>query len=180
LLRAQVAERLEAAYVRDETVRGRDTYYFRDTRSRLDSADKWFREEETFLVGRRLGTPVREPFWDPDLIELLVRVQPQARSAGGLAKALVRRPLARRFPGLGFEAQRKSNLGEAFLSVLSAQADPARQALGELKTLVGLGVIDGEQVRVLLDDALAGRSHRTQVSWAWEILNLEAWTRSRG
>lgn len=179
-LRAQVAERLEAAYVRDETARGRDTYYYRDTPSRLDSADKWFREEETFLVGRRMGTPLREPFWDPDLIELLVRVRPQARSAGGLAKALVRRPLARRFPGLGFEAQRKSNLGEAFLSMLSAEAGFARQVVGKLKGLVGLGVIDGEQVQVLLDDALAGRSHRTQVSWAWEILNLETWLRSRG
>jgi asparagine synthetase B (glutamine-hydrolysing) len=179
-LRAQVAERLEAAYVRDETDRGRDTYYSRDTRSRLDSADKWFREEETFLVGRRMGTPVREPFWDPDLIELLVRVRPQARSAGGLAKALVRRPLARRFPELGFEAQRKSNLGEAFLSVLCAEAGFASQAVGELKALVGLGVIDGAQVRAVLDDALAGRSDRTQVSWAWEVLNLETWTRSRG
>src|SRR5262245_31936303 len=126
-----------------------------------------------------MGTPIREPFWDPDLIELLVRVRPRARSAGGLAKALVRRPLARRFPRLGFEAQRKSNLGEAFLSVLAAQAGPARQAMGKLETLAGLGVIDGEQVRVLLDDALAGRSDRTQMAWAWEILNLEAWTRSR-
>ena len=179
-LRVQVAERLEAAYVRDETARGRDTYYGRDTRSRLDSADKWFREEETFVVGRRMGTPVREPFWDPDLIELLVRVRPQARRVGGLAKGLVRRPLARRFPGLGFEAQRKSNLGEAFLSMLSAEAGFARQVVGKLKALVDLGVIDGEQVRVLLDDALAGRGHRTQVSWAWEILNLETWVRSRG
>ena len=57
-------------------------------------------------MGRRTGVPVREPFWDPDLIELLVRVRPAARSADGLAKALVRRPLTGRFPGLGFERQR--------------------------------------------------------------------------
>jgi asparagine synthetase B (glutamine-hydrolysing) len=177
-LRAQVVERLEASYVRDETGPRPDSYYLRDTRSRLDSADKWFREEETFLVGQRTGMPVREPFWDPDLIDLLVRVRPQARSAGGLAKAPVRRPLARRFPGLGFNRQRKSNVGDAFLSVLATQAGPARQALGGLRTLVDLGVIDGEQVGVLLDDALAGRSHRGRLGWAWELLNLEAWARA--
>ena len=108
-LRAQVVERLEASYAEMRSDPGTDGYYLRDTRSRLESADKWFREEETFLVGQRQGMPVREPFWDPDLIEFLVRVRPRARSAGGLAKALVRRPLAGRFPGLGFESQRKSN-----------------------------------------------------------------------
>src|SRR5262249_20310056 len=121
-LHAQVVERLRAAYVRHEMGGRRDSYYVRDTRSRLDSADKWFREEETFLVGQRMNIPIREPFWDPDLIDLLARVRPEARSAGGLAKAFVRRPLAKRFPGLGFEGQRKSNLGVAFLSVLGTQA----------------------------------------------------------
>ena len=144
-----------------------DSYYLRDTRARLESADKWFREEETFLVGRRTGVPVREPFWDPDLIELLVRVRPNARSANGLAKALVRCPLARRFPGLGFERQRKSNLGIAAMWVLETQAAAAFQAMGGFPTLADLGVIDPEQVRVLLDDALAGRSRRERVGWAW-------------
>jgi asparagine synthetase B (glutamine-hydrolysing) len=177
-LRSQVEERLEASYVRDEMRARADSYYLRDTRSRLDSADKWFREEETFLVGQRMGTPVREPFWDPDLIDLLVRVRPDARSADGLAKALVRRPLTRRFPDLGFESQRKSNLGVAFLSVLEKQAGVALRAMGGLPTLVDLGVIDREQVRVLLDDALAGRGYRERLGWAWELLNLEAWTRA--
>ena len=177
-LRAQVVERLESSYVRDATGTKPDSYYLRDTRSRLDSADKWFREEETFLLGQRLGIPIREPFWDPDLIDLLVRVHPRVRSAGGLAKALVRRPLIRRFPDLGFDRQRKSFVGAAQLSVLATQADAARQAMGGLPTLVDLGVVDREQVRVLLDDALAGRTHRGRLGWAWELLNLEAWARA--
>jgi hypothetical protein len=32
--------------------------------------------------------------------------------------------------------------------------------MGELRALVDLGVIDGDQVRVLMDDAVAGRSDR--------------------
>jgi asparagine synthase (glutamine-hydrolysing) len=177
-LRTQWVERLEASYVRDATKARPRSYYLRDTQSRLDSADKWFREEETFVLGQRTGIPIREPFWDPDLIELLVRVRPQDRSAGGRAKGLVRGRLAERFPRLGFEAQRKSNLGNAFISVLATQAGAARRALGDFPTLVDLGVIDGAQVRVLLDDALAGRSHRDRIAWAWELLNLEAWARA--
>jgi asparagine synthase (glutamine-hydrolysing) len=177
-LRAEVAAELEAAYARAAAEPTGESYYLRDLRSRLDAPEKWLREEETFLVGRRTGIPVREPFWDPDLIELLVRVRPAARSAGGLAKSLVRRPLTKRFPGLGFERQRKSNLGAALLSVLETQARPVRQAMGDLRALVDLGVVDADQVRVLMDDALAGRSHRYRLGWVWEFLNLEAWIRA--
>jgi asparagine synthetase B (glutamine-hydrolysing) len=177
-LRAQVVDRLEAFYGRVATDPSPDSYYLRDTRSRLDSADKWFREEETFLVGQRIGIPVREPFWDPDLIEFLVRVRPEARSRGGLAKALVRRPLARRFPHLGFGTQRKSWLGAAGGSVVETQADAARRAMGGLSTLVDLGVIDREQARVFLDDDGAETSRRFRLNWSWELLNLEAWARA--
>lgn len=176
-LRAQVVERLEASYARAEAGPGPRSYYLRDTRSRLESADKWFREEETFLLGQRIGIPIREPFWDPDLIDFLVRVRPQARSAGGLAKALVRRPLSRRFPELRFDRQRKSWLGAPFLSVMESQA--ALRANGAFPTLVELGVIDGAQVGVMLSDALAAKTHRGRLGWAWELLNLEAWARTR-
>ncbi|HSP99200.1 MAG TPA: asparagine synthase-related protein, partial [Candidatus Dormibacteraeota bacterium] len=67
-LRAAVTERLETSFIRAATGPRPESYYLRDARSRLDTADKWFREEETFLVGRRAGIPIREPFWDPDLI----------------------------------------------------------------------------------------------------------------
>jgi asparagine synthetase B (glutamine-hydrolysing) len=177
-LRAEVVERLEAAYVRRRSEARVGSYYLRDTRSRLDSAEKWFREEETFFVGRRFGIPIQEPFWDPDLIELLVRVHPRVRSAGGRAKALVRRPLASRFPHLGFDRQRKSWMGPATGTVLETQAAAAHQAMGGYRTLVDMGVIDAEQVRTLLDDAFSGRSHPSQRGWAWGFLNLETWARA--
>ncbi len=177
-LRAAVTERLETSFVRAATEPRPDSYLLRDTRSRLDRADKWFREEETFLVGRRAGIPIREPFWDPDLIELLARVRPEARSAGGRTKVLVRRPLTRRFPDLGFDQQRKSWLGGPFLEVLEREASATIQAMGGFPTLAELGVIDREQARVFVDDALAGRSPRARIGWAWELLNLEAWARA--
>jgi hypothetical protein len=120
---------------------------------------------------------VREPYWDPDLVDFLVRVRPQARSVGGMAKALVRRPLTRRFPELGFERQRKSWMGRALQSVLESQTAAARQAVGPLRNLVELGVIDDRQLATVTEDALAGRASVWRLGWAWEALNLEQWLR---
>jgi asparagine synthase (glutamine-hydrolysing) len=178
-LRAQVAQRFEESYVRRASEARTGTYYLRDTRSRLDSAEKCFRNEETFLVGRRTGVPVREPFWDPDLVDFLVRVHPRVRSAGDRAKALVRRPVARRFPELGFERQRKSFMGSALLSVLVNQTRAAREAVGALRILGDLGVVHERQLGLLLDEALAGKASPWRLQWAWDVLNLETWARVR-
>ena len=139
VLRAQVTQRLEESYLRRASESRTGSYYSRDTRSRLDSGERCFRNEETFLLGRRTGVDVREPYWDPDLVDFLVRVRPPARSVGGMAKALVRRPLTRRFPELGFERQRKSWMGRALQSVLESQTAAARQAVGPLRNLAELG-----------------------------------------
>ncbi|MGH8702716.1 MAG: asparagine synthase-related protein, partial [Burkholderiales bacterium] len=67
-LRTQIAERLERSHARDDAATG-GSYYLRDTRARMDHAEKWFMQEETFLLARRVGVPMHQPFWDPDLIE---------------------------------------------------------------------------------------------------------------
>jgi asparagine synthase (glutamine-hydrolysing) len=178
-LRADVAQRLEESYIRRANEARTGSYYLRDTRSRLDSAEKCFRNEETFLVGRRTGVAVREPYWDPDLVEFLARVGPRVRSAGDRAKALVRRPLGRRFPELGFEHQRKSWMGSALLSVLRTQTAAAREAVGAPRVLADLGVVDAQQLGLILDEALAGRAPSWRLAWGWEVLTLETWARSR-
>ena len=177
VLRAQVTQRLEESYLRRASESRTGSYYSRDTRSRLDSGERCFRNEETFLLGRRTGVDVREPYWDPDLVDFLVRVRPPARSVGGMAKALVRRPLTRRFPELGFDRQRKSWMGRALQSVLESQTAAARQAVGPLRNLAELGVIDDRQLAAVTEDALAGRASVWRLGWAWEALNLEQWVR---
>jgi hypothetical protein len=125
-----------------------------------------------------MGLSLRQPFWDPDLIECVVRIRPHVRSAGGQAKALVRRPLARRFPGLGFDRRPKSSLGGPFLEVVTAQAGAVHTAIGGIQTLGELGVADPEPVREGLDAALAGRGPAGWLWSIWDILNLEAWARA--
>src|SRR5262249_11544789 len=174
-LRARVNARLAESCSNSAGEPRPDNYYFRDIRARLAAPEKAFREEETFLTGQRTGVPVRQPFWDRDLIDLLVRVRPVARTENGMSKALVRRPLARRFPRLGFEGQRKSWLGGAMLSAIAAQIDQQRAAMDELRSLRVLGVIDMKS----LDAALAAKSPRSRLATEWEIFNLEAWARAR-
>jgi hypothetical protein len=177
-LRAHVAQRVEARFASGRGSPKIDSYYFRDTRSWLDAPDRWFGEEENFLVGRSSGVPVRTPFRDPDLIDFLVTIRPLGRSEDGLSKAFLRRRLVRRFPRLGFDRQRKTNLGEAFLDVLARQAGSQFRALGGLKTLADMGVVDARQAGDLLGDTLAGTGPRARAGFAWIILNLETWVRA--
>jgi Asparagine synthase len=65
------------------------------------------RLEELFEQGRRLGLRVLQPFWDAALVEFLYRMPPKFLNRGSRSKGLVRETVARLFPRLGFETQRK-------------------------------------------------------------------------
>jgi asparagine synthase (glutamine-hydrolysing) len=177
-LRTLLARRLEARYSSAMSAARVDSYYLQDTRARLDRPEHSFLQEEGFLLGRRIGIPTRQPFWDADLIDFLVRVHPRVRSEGGLAKALVRSTLVRRFPHLGFARQRKSWLGAASLAVIAGQAANARRAMGTVRALVELGVVNPDAVEHLMDDALDGTRPPAHLGLVWDILNLEAWARA--
>jgi hypothetical protein len=124
-------------------------------------------------VGRRTGVPVREPFWDPDLIDLLVRVRPQARSTDGLAKALVRRPPHDAFPGLGSRVSARAGWAVPSSPSSRARRPPPAKPWAPCATWW-----DDRQLATVTEDALAGRASRWQLGWAWEALNLEVWARA--
>ena len=63
--------------------------------------------EEHHELGQRTGVRLRHPYWDVDLVELLMRTPPHLLNGKGKAKGLVREALASRFPALGFERQKK-------------------------------------------------------------------------
>jgi len=176
-LRAEMARRLEENRESEKRTPRARSHYMRETRLLLDLPQKWMVHEESFLLARRIGMRFQHPFWDCDLIELLFRVRPRVLMKGGYTKSLIRDRLTHRFPRLGFERQRKSWVGGAFLSVMADQADKARQAIGRPRVLAELGVIDLEQASAFLENPLSGRG-RQWLGAVWNILNLEAWTQS--
>jgi asparagine synthase (glutamine-hydrolysing) len=152
-------------------------FSLRFARSMLDLPQKWMFHEETFHLARRVGVHEAQPFWDADLIDLMMKIRPQLRARDGLTKSLMRGPLTRRFPELGFERRLKSYTGNAILSALTAGTAEARHAMGGTWVLAELGLVDPDQVTALLDRALAGTEDREWVQ-VWDILNLETWVRA--
>ena len=135
--------------------------------------------EESFELGRRLGVKLVHPFFDPDLVEFLYRVPPRVLVAdGGPDRKLIREPLARKFPDLGFACLRKSDARAFFVDLV--RTDDARlwQELGGATKLQELGIVDGRGVgletTMILDNAGTTSAFRL-----WDLINLERWLRQR-
>lgn len=173
-LRTQLARRIEDNPPDNTPTRGAENGYRKFFRSMLDAPHLGLRTEEAFVLGRHTGVREQDPFWDADLIDLLVRIRPQIRNKGGVSKVLVRGALSRRFPLRKFESQRKSRSQGFFIeSALRAEARRAASALGDKWVLGELGVIDAKQVQAFLENPPAGKGWRV-----WDLLNLESWVRA--
>lgn len=176
-LRAQMQQRYEAAQSHDKSTPRRESFYLEDARSVLDLTQKWMLKEETFLLSRRIDLLVQQPFWDADLIELMIRIRPQVLVRGNLTKSFIRNALIRRFPESGFEHRRKSRTDRFWLSTVSAQAKPEYESIGGVRTLGELGVLDPAHA----DSFMNCQPRNDGYQWcrpAWDILNLEAWARA--
>jgi asparagine synthase (glutamine-hydrolysing) len=134
--------------------------------------------EESELFSRRHGVRTMRPFFDVDLVELLYRTPPELLTLGGRAKGLVRDAVARRFPGLGFERQKKKAATQFFRSLLRDELPALWADAGGPRTLISMGVVEPAAVEQLRQAAFSGtldvRLYRT-----WSILNLEHWARTR-
>ena len=118
------------------------------------------------------------PFFDVDLVELLYRTPPELLTLGGRAKGLVRDSVARRFPGLGFERQKKRAATQFFRSLLRDQLPALWARAGGPQTLVSMGVVEPVAVEQLRQAAFSGALD-VRLYRAWSILNLEHWVRNR-
>jgi hypothetical protein len=171
-LRRQVRERALAAREQPPT---RD-FYRRELDMSLTHPLVSLDAEEVHENGLRAGAPIRQPFWDPDLIQFLARTPPELLNQGGRSKGVVRDMVARQFPGLGFERQRKIVATPFAGEFLLAELPGAWNDLGGLRALSTLGVVDGAAV-----DFEANRIFREQnavdVHRLWYLITLEAWVR---
>lgn len=153
-------------------------FYEQEMRTALDHPLMTIEAEEHFEFGRRAGTAMLHPYWDADLVDLLYRTPPWLVMKGGRTKALVRDTVARRFPNLGFERQRKVHATNFYWRVLKEEGPGAWAQLGKASALAELGIVDSTLLADTLTDLFAGRRVHERYR-IWTILQLEAWVRSR-
>jgi asparagine synthase (glutamine-hydrolysing) len=154
-----------------------DGWYRHDLRNGLDHAVTAMEMEEFFENARITGVRTLCPYMDADLVDFLYRVPPELLDRGGRSKGLVRHEVARRFPELGFERHKKVSAISYSRSVVLEEGERAWRASGGTPALEELDVIDEQAFERELRTILADRhedSYRL-----WDVLNLEAWTRTR-
>jgi asparagine synthase (glutamine-hydrolysing) len=154
------------------------SYYERQVRRTLDSPIVSTELEETFERGRQLGIPILHPFLDADLAAFLYVTPPKLLMRGGRSKGLIRDYVARRFPELGFDRQRKLNANAFFAETLVREGRQLWRELGGAQALAMLGVVDPVGLDSAMERIFSGREPLESFR-VWYVLSLEAWTRSR-
>ena len=109
------AETIETERTREPARYG---YYFAEIRLSLDHTLMSWEMEEIFENGKRLGVRFLQPYFDAELAEMLYRTPMALLNRGGLTKGLVRDTISRRFPGLGFDRQKKIEITEFFSDLI--------------------------------------------------------------
>ena len=153
-------------------------FYEREMRSALTHPLVAMEYEEHFEFGRRVGASMLHPYLDPDLVQLLYGMSPDALISGGRSKGLVRDTVARQFPELGFERAQKVNATGFFRGVLLREGPAAWQARNGARTLSDLGVLASSTFEPVVHDLFAGRRPNDNYL-VWNVLNLESWVRAR-
>lgn len=131
-------------------------------------------QEENSQIGRQLGLIYGHPFWDAELIEFLCRVPPRLLIVDGREKSIVRKTIARRFPDLGFEKQKKVMASNFYFSNLVAGGNLALKRIGGLQYLEKLGIISSFDGGRIYSAILSNPDYRIAFQ-AWELINFEAW-----
>jgi asparagine synthase (glutamine-hydrolysing) len=175
-LRQQLAQREEERWREGATEAHTGAPYQRYVRAMLDSWARSSALEELFLHDQHNGVRVVHPYWDVDLVELLVRIRPDVRSRDGRLKALVRAPLVRRFPELGFATQSRFSAGRS-QPRLAAELHTAWTTMDCLSKLGELGIVDPDRGAALIADTLA-RDPLLNLNQMVELLSLEMWVRA--
>jgi hypothetical protein len=91
---------------------------------------------------------------------------------GGRAKGLVRGSLARQFPGLGLEGQRKVPGTNFYRALVSSSLPLAARRIGVCRELAALGVIAADAARDYSTGDFGSATNQ------WDLVNLETWVRA--
>ena len=173
-LRTELDRRTEALLTPPVPPNG---FYLQEVRTGLDHPLMSMEIEETFEIGRRIGMPIQHPYWDADLVELLCRTPPDLLIRDGRAKGLVRDTVARRFPALGLDRQKKVAATSFFQSLIRDEVPRLWADGGGAPALASIGIIDGGRASEMVNDAIAA-ADPIGLRATWDLVKLEAWVRS--
>ena len=160
--------------------------YFRECREALTHPLVSMEAEEVFEYSRDAGVRILHPYWDPRLVEFLHATPPELLNSGGRSKGLIREMLARRFPALGFERQRKAITASFFAWSVATQAPAVWRETGGAEALAAAGIVDPGQCAALYEAELPAErpvdgspvlDHR-KTDPMWHILTFESWIRT--
>ena len=154
-----------------------DSYYLSDVRLSLDHPLTSMELEEIFEMDRRLNVRMLHPYWDADLVDLLYRTPPELAIADGRAKSLVRGTMARRFPNLGLDRQKK-RAGTLFYRSVLMQGLPALwRESPDLSALADLGIVEPQVAAAMIERTIAP-GYREGLRRVWDLINVEAWVKA--
>jgi len=107
-------------------------------------------------------------------VDILYRTPPQLLMTGGRSKGVVRATMARRFPGLGLDRQRKRGTTNFFTSVVAREVPDLWRRNKAVSALTELGIVDGNAARRMADRAIERRDIHDLVH-VWYLMNTDAW-----
>lgn len=152
-----------------------DGFYTRECRTYLDHPVPSWTFEEQHAVNAPHGIRFVHPYWDADLLAHMYNVPPARLHHGDRTKALVRRAVDRRFPGLGFNRQRKVTATDFFVGLVKREAPTLAIDVADFRGLASLDVVTPAAARDFVASAWNGSAY--DVSLAWKLVNVEAWVR---
>jgi asparagine synthase (glutamine-hydrolysing) len=153
--------------------------YIREMHTSLEHPLVAMELETSYELSRSYNIKKLAPFQDADLVDFLYRTPPKHLIKGGMAKGMVRESLAKRFPDLGFDTQKKRAATGFFRHVLIGQGKISWAASNHAEALADLGIIDPVKLDNELQDIFSGKSSPARAWLIWNILSLEAWTKRR-
>ena len=174
-LRSQLQETIRM--VAEKNLRPKHTSLYLETMDRsLNHPLMAMDIEEEFHRSKHMGLLMLSAFWNADLIEMLYRVPPHLLNAGKKSKGLVRYTLAKRFPTLHFEKQKKVVSIDFFKHVLLTEGKEVFNKVKGFSSLYDLGIVHPSQTPQLINSIISTNDSH-QAYRLWDLLSLESWVR---
>jgi len=122
------------------------------------------------------GFSLLYPYFDRDLVELLLRVRPEDLIAGGRVKTPLRRLVAERLPSVEMPAS-KIDFTQVAHGILRSGGQMIWQKMKGFSILAELGIVNFDSLDLLMEGYFSG--HNNDWVRTWLVLSTEAWLRAR-